>query len=135
MTVNDLDDLEILIERVLPDPMGFVDRVLQQLVGRMSDAAPTTPTSTTVVSSYDADAHERLREHNLVVAAALGACECWGLEDECPQCFGDGRSGWLPPDHQLFDEYVRPAFDRTRAARATHTVNTSIHTPQQGETP
>jgi hypothetical protein len=58
-----------------------------------------------------ADAHA-------LVAAALGACDCWGTDDGCPTCGGDGSAGWVEPDAELFRLFVGPAFARMNAATA-----------------
>jgi len=52
---------------------------------------------------------DELADRNLTLAAALGACDCWGQDDGCPVCEGVGGPGWLPPDRQLFAAYVYPA--------------------------
>lgn len=110
MTATELDDLELLLERLLPDPTGFMDRVLQQLVDRVADTTPHGPT--TIIPRFDIELHERLSDHNLILATALGACECWGVDRGCPHCGGDGVSGWTTPDRSLFAEYVTPAIIR-----------------------
>jgi hypothetical protein len=64
-------------------------------------------------SAHEADLDDplldELLERNLALAAALGACDCWGQEPGCPICDGAGGPGWLPPDSQLFAAYVYPA--------------------------
>jgi hypothetical protein len=50
-----------------------------------------------------------LVDRNLALAAALGACDCWGQQPDCPICDGVGGPGWLPPDRHLFAAYVYPA--------------------------
>lgn len=52
---------------------------------------------------------DELLDRNLALAAALGACDCWGQESGCTVCDGAGGPGWLPPDRQLFAAYVYPA--------------------------
>jgi hypothetical protein len=52
---------------------------------------------------------EELLDRQTVLAAALGACDCWGQQPECPICHGAGGSGWALPDRQLFASYVQPA--------------------------
>jgi hypothetical protein len=59
--------------------------------------------------SQDDLAFDELVDRNLALAAALGACDCWGQESGCPVCDGAGGPGWLPPDRQLFAAYVYPA--------------------------
>ena len=63
--------------------------------------------------------HERLKTRNSLLAAALGACECWADDHDCDVCDGVGRPGWDRPDKQCFDEFVRPAIlsMRKRAPR------------------
>jgi hypothetical protein len=111
MTTTELHDLEALLERALPDPMGFVDRVLGQLLDRLAET-PAGP-APAVVAGYEAELHQRLEDRNVVLAAALGACECWGEQPDCPECHGAGSSGWQQPDPALYDELVRPAAGRT----------------------
>jgi hypothetical protein len=52
--------------------------------------------------------YNELVHRNSMVAAALGACVCWGDRPNCPLCNGVGSPGWLPPDENLFGIYVRP---------------------------
>jgi hypothetical protein len=52
--------------------------------------------------------YNELVHQNSVVAAALGACDCWGERANCPLCKGVGSPGWMPADENLFDIYVRP---------------------------
>lgn len=61
-----------------------------------------------------------MREND-TLAAALGACpKCWGGDDHCDACDGDGAPGAAAPDHHLFNELILPAVRRinqTRRAR------------------
>ena len=44
------------------------------------------------------------------LSRALGAChECWGEDNRCPACRGDGQPGFFKPDRQLFDQFILPA--------------------------
>ena len=108
---TELRDVEALLEHVLPDPMGFVERLAEQIVERLigqglGGGAPT------VVASDVTEAHEALADRNILLADALGACECWGEDPGCGVCGGEGAPGWLPPDPELFAHYVQPAIDR-----------------------
>jgi hypothetical protein len=49
---------------------------------------------------------------SLLLSAALGACECWGLQADCGLCGGRGSAGWTRPDPELFEEFVRPAIEK-----------------------
>lgn len=54
-----------------------------------------------------------LREINAMLAAALGACTCWG-QAGCPACGGAGRPGHAAPDRALFRALVVPALQRAQ---------------------
>jgi hypothetical protein len=58
----------------------------------------------------DLDAAERMA---LYVARVFGACQsCWGLNRLCPQCRGDGGSGWAQPSESELLSWVEPALKR-----------------------
>jgi hypothetical protein len=111
MTTSELAAVEALLLKVLPDPMGFAERVFGELAERLA----TNPSSNgpNVVSGYESTAHDALVDRNMLLAAALGACECWSEDVECPSCGGEGSAGWVPPDPELYAEYVAPAVRRT----------------------
>ena len=49
------------------------------------------------------------------MALALGACpDCWGQDKRCQNCAGKGKSGFFEPDEALYDQYVRPATEKTK---------------------
>jgi hypothetical protein len=52
---------------------------------------------------------DELIERNSDLAAALGACDCWGFSVDCSVCDGAGAPGWALPDRRLFSTYVHPA--------------------------
>lgn len=107
MSPSELQQLESLLFRALPDPRGFADRVLEQLLDRLA-ADPSPARSVTVVT----EAAQHLSDRDALLAAALGACECWGDDSDCAVCGGDGVSGWTEPDDELYATYVRPAVRR-----------------------
>ena len=115
MTTSELAAVEALLLKVLPDPMGFGERVLGELLERLATVPPGDGPS--VVPSYESAAHEALVDRNLLLAAALGACDCWGEDPGCSGCGGEGSAGWVPPDPQLYAEYVAPAVRRTSSDR------------------
>jgi hypothetical protein len=51
---------------------------------------------------------------NAFLAAALGACECWGEDGGCRQCGGEGRAGCYEPDPAAFAAIVAPLFEERR---------------------
>ena len=53
--------------------------------------------------------YSELERKNENLAAALGACVCWGELKDCVNCQGQGSPGWYLPDKQLFQHYVHPA--------------------------
>ena len=76
------------------------------------------------------DYHELL-DRNSTLAAALGACDCWGSDRDCPVCAGAGTPGWALPDERLFAVYVRPAVDAAQPPRATGRPKT--HSTNNGQ--
>jgi hypothetical protein len=106
MSGSELAEVETLLVKVLADPMGFAERILGELAERL--ATPTTGATQVVVNEADSAAHAALADRNVLLAAALGACECWGEDPACSACFGAGH-GWVPPDPALYDECVKPA--------------------------
>lgn len=64
-----------------------------------------------------------LRERNEDLAAALGACACWGDDLACPACGGDGAPGWRAPDVPLLRAYALPALRHLRPSRPAHAAS------------
>jgi hypothetical protein len=128
MTATELEEVQALLERVLPDARGFAGRLLQQAVtqyGLLAEPAATAYYSAgeaedvaseeTVIVAEEWAADRAPVDTNILLAAALGACGCWGLRADCGVCQGQGSAGWTQPDPELFDEFVRPALDRLPA--------------------
>ena len=125
MSATELEEVQALLDRVLPDPRGFAGRLLQQAVtqyGLLAEPATTAfYAAEDVMSDEDvivADqwaADQTPVDTNILLAAALGACECWGLRADCDLCQGQGLAGWTQPDPELFEEFVRPAIERLPA--------------------
>ncbi len=119
MTASELDDVTALIERVLPDPTGFAERLVQQVVTRWAGGTDLPAHTPFVVQgeaeARDAGSYAVAADTTLVLAAALGACDCWGLAPDCAICAGEGTSGWTEPDVDLFREFVGPALVRISA--------------------
>jgi hypothetical protein len=128
VSATELAEVQALIERVLPDPAGFAGRLLQQAMSQWGDFAGPTATafytaataeevtdSDFVITPEPPDTDERPDaddppvDINMLLAAALGACECWGLRSGCGLCHGQGSAGWVQPEPDLFEEFVRPA--------------------------
>jgi hypothetical protein len=129
MAATELEDVTALLERILPNPRGFAQRVLLQLMAQFGESAePGASTfnstasafytaatqedfaaSNVVITPEQPDADDAPAGTNLLLAAALGACECWGLRADCDLCQGAGSAGWTDPVPELFDEFVGPA--------------------------
>ena len=114
MSASELAELEAFLVKVLPDPMGFVERVMG---GRLANAPPTVE-APIVVPGYEVADREALVDHNVLLAGALGACDCWGQDADCRICSGQGSSGWVEPNTALYDEYVAPAVRQVQAGDA-----------------
>ncbi len=128
MSTTELDEVQTLLEHVLPDPGGYAQRLLRQAATRWGQDAgspATTFYTAYATASVDDDGDgapeppavdDPLTDTNLLLAVALGACECWGLRASCDLCEGHGTAGWTDPDPALFDELVMPAVIRLSAA-------------------
>jgi hypothetical protein len=141
-------DLGWLLGRIVPDAIVLVERVLQHAQEQLTDDSASgdgSPDEVVVAAlgnrlarmfSDDGSAvgdwpaagvngdelthYEELVDRNSVLAAALGACDCWGQHADCPFCDGIGGPGWTVPDERLFASYVRPALAiRTFSAATT----------------
>jgi hypothetical protein len=132
MAVTELEEIQALLERALPDPSGFARRLLLQLMAQLGQSATPgadtfrsaanvfyaaaggedTAASKVVITPEEPDAGQEAGGINLLLAAALGACECWGSRADCDQCHGLGSAGWTEPVPELFDEFVGPAIAR-----------------------
>lgn len=109
MSTTELAELELLLERVLPDPIGFAERVFEQYLKRLG---PLEPHASGDVLGVDVREHQVLQDRSVLLAAALGACECWGERADCTDCGGKGTPGWLEVEPVLFAEFVQPALAR-----------------------
>jgi hypothetical protein len=79
------------------------------LAGIIDNESSTASTPTAGRSRADRICKE-LADRNVVLAAALGACNCcWGSNFDCPVCAGAGAPGWIQPEEQLYIAYVDPA--------------------------
>jgi hypothetical protein len=84
--------------------------IARRLRGLFEEPQPrTSDRPTTVQMDAQAAYCEELMDRNSSLAAALGACNCWGAAPDCPICEGEGISGWMLPDGGLFAAYVGPA--------------------------
>jgi hypothetical protein len=121
MSTSELDDVTALLERVLPDAAGFAERLVEQFITRW--AGGDLPAAARVVVQGEAETNDTpdagidtaAADTTLVLAAALGACDCWGMRSDCPVCAGEGSSGWTEPNVELFREFVGPALARLPA--------------------
>lgn len=49
-----------------------------------------------------------LADKNAMLAAAFGACMCWGEKENCANCHGRGRPGFYPPELALLKTLLKP---------------------------
>jgi hypothetical protein len=83
------------------------NRLAQMLSGGNGSAA--SEWSATSDEPEVSPPYDELLDRDVALAGALGACDCWGEQANCPICRGAGRPGWALPDRRLFATYVRPA--------------------------
>jgi hypothetical protein len=135
MAATELEEVRALLERILPDPNAFAQRLLLQLMSQLGQSADpsagdfgSTAKAFYTAAAYNAGGDDAASDivitperstdaeppgvANLLLAGALGACECWGLRADCDLCRGHGSAGWTEPIPELFDEFVGPALAR-----------------------
>ena len=50
---------------------------------------------------------------NNSLSSALGSCNlCWGENEDCPACSGNGYPGWRTVNKRLFNIYVLPSLEK-----------------------
>ncbi|MFG1934410.1 hypothetical protein ACGFK1_27775 [Mycobacterium sp. NPDC048908] len=128
----------LLAETTLSPEQRDVIEFLELLEGLDHGPAPTTDFDAPAQQQHSGMAELQalrdevtdLREVNDSAAAALGACRvCWGGDEFCPVCAGQGRPGANLPDLRLYNELVRPAVERMTATRAD--AVTSVRFPDE----
>lgn len=131
MSATELDEVQALLERVLPDPTGYAQRLLLQAMAQWgqlaeagSDASKASASTfyttaeaedvdaSNIVITADQLADRATADTSILLAGALGACVCWGLRGDCDLCWGQGSAGWTEPVPELFEEFVGPAIAR-----------------------
>jgi hypothetical protein len=160
MGATELEEVQALLERVLPDPKGFAQRLLLQVMARWGQTAghgastfspdwssfnrdasafyttatPEDATASEIVITPDQPAADDAPVNtNIVLAAALGACECWGLRADCHVCRGEGSAGWTEPVPELFDEFVGPAIAKLSDVCADNLAQHGSVTPEDSD--
>jgi len=135
----ELDDVMALLTQVLADPSAFAERLAEQAVTRFAhgpDGAGRLDGDRVVDAERVVDAAgfttRSDNDNNILLAAALGACECWGAEITCPDCGGAGAAGWTEPDVALFQKFVGPAVERLSAADVDAGAGRRAGTSQRG---
>ncbi|WP_405562728.1 hypothetical protein OG418_00365 [Streptomyces phaeochromogenes] len=105
------ESLDSLIRETLADPSGAVSWMLQQLAGPALDDDLAEALTGRLVGAFTGGGptDEAAVERNMVLAAALGACDCWGELAHCETCQEAGTSGWRSRDQAAFDLYIAPA--------------------------
>lgn len=81
---------------------------------------------------------DMLEDRAASFALAVGACpECFGADDACEICRGDGGPGRSAPDREAFRFFVLPVLDRLgrRRARAAPTSSPGGAEPAQPAQP
>jgi len=128
---TELEEILALVSRVLPDPSGYADRLIEQALGWVAEqsraggaipaAAHLGGDGSRTIRVEPEPPREAPHELNDLLASALGACECWGDDTDCRRCAGLGTSGWLEPDADLFQLFVGPAVERLSATSGATT--------------
>ena len=113
-------DCDALVGQLL-EQFGIEDAGLRELLTtRMGGSLGAAPDAISPKERQLAKALKRSERVNAalvakieMLACALGACPtCWGNEENCADCEGDGLPGSMLPDPQCFERFVAPLFDQ-----------------------
>lgn len=88
-------------------------RMIEQLMSMQKSESDTDPERARArrLRKLERRAFALLHERNREIAAALGACPCFGMVRRCSECGGRGNPGWVAPDEELFLAYVGPVLE------------------------
>ena len=118
-------DTSAIFQRIMADPANFLDQILSPVAHELGidpshlDGGEYSPEDLIAAAVGNRLAqflgpqgpvpmngedlldlstrHDQLQARNSVLAAALGACDCWGEDPGCGICHGVGRPGSAPP--------------------------------------
>lgn len=102
-----------------------------QSAGRMGPEAETSPRRQAPDRRKER-ALEFLTLQNQALAAACGACTCWG-HPRCRICRGEGGSGWRDPDPEMFRRFIEPVLYRLGLVAPCEEPVTAAQPRSQGE--
>jgi hypothetical protein len=117
VAVTEQLDLRAVVGGLFENPAAALSGLLEQVaVSLLGDDDDTRALTAKVLGAFtgpteDDPAYDVLLERSMLLAAALGACDCWGEDPACPVCSGAGLAGWRPPDPAAFDVFVAPALE------------------------
>lgn len=117
----------------------------RQLVEMMLDGSPEShepEPSAAPHAMREPDDHDRLIRQNDALRAmlhdigdALGACgACFGTDETCPDCDGDGAPGTWSPRRDAFEFFLRPVFDRLKRRPMPRAGSGQVDLKQRSET-
>jgi hypothetical protein len=119
-----------LLGTILLNPAGLADRVVDEMHRQLSQrhalGDPDASTDDFVAAAlgewlarkFVGDSPQA--DRNKVLAAALGACGCWGEDPKCQLCAGAGAPGWTLPHRDLYAHYILPAVTAMTQGESTH---------------
>jgi hypothetical protein len=102
------------------------DQVARSITGWLTQMFRGTPEEEPSLSMLDWD---ELLDRNSALAAAVGACDCWGDDPDCGFCEGEGVPGWATPDEEFFGTYVSPALAAMSSSTTTASNGEDEHDP------
>jgi len=127
---------------LLNNEMSTHDHLVQMLGSKLAEVFNETGSQTTIdveevvegepsPQEEDQTHYEELVIRNRALASALGACDCWGEDDNCGVCHGQGKPGWTWPERKYYNQYISPAvklFERL-TRRKKNSTPTTYSTP------
>ncbi|MET0637495.1 MAG: hypothetical protein ABWZ25_15795 [Chitinophagaceae bacterium] len=85
------------------------NKKLLQQVGTMKESLKQTKLNRNQILTRFTD----YKKLNRDLSDALGSCTvCWGEDDKCQVCEGNGSAGWRTINKRLFNLYVLPTMEK-----------------------
>lgn len=109
MNINDFSEQDLIRELTKNNPQLQELLALKERLTEEANKIGKPPLSKQrTQNTINHAAEEKL----VTIAFALGACPaCWGSDQDCEECHGDGECGSFLPDMDYFEVYVRPVLN------------------------
>ncbi len=98
-----------ILEKEVSRRLKIQNKKLLEQIERLRDSLKQTKLNRNQLLSR----YAHYKKLNKDLAGALGSCNvCWGEDENCQVCGGDGIAGWRTINKRLFNQYVLPSVEK-----------------------